>query len=209
MAQEQQPVIVRPPTEERVRAAFEAYTLAVGKVAHAWNYLHEKLGQLFAVITGADREIALAVWYSTDNDRAQRNMLKAAVAATTAERWASFSKAADHIKWLLDRADEVAEYRNNAIHTPCSLYIGGGEFGGSEMGASFFHGHPRAKKLVGKKLIIEFDWCERYAETLSRFAQKVETAIAFPSKYPWPDKPTPPVRNRRAIASACDCAAKP
>jgi hypothetical protein len=51
-------------------------------------------------------------------------MLKAAVAATTAERWASFPKAADHIKWLLDRADEVAEYRNNAIHAPCSLYIG-------------------------------------------------------------------------------------
>jgi hypothetical protein len=71
MAQEQQPVIVRPPTEEQVRAAFEAYTLAVGKVAHAWNYLQEKLGQLFAVITGADRAIALAVWYSTDNDRAQ------------------------------------------------------------------------------------------------------------------------------------------
>ena len=76
MAQEQQPAIVRQPTDEQIRAAFEAYTLAVGKVAHAWNYLHEKLGQLFAVITGADREIALAIWYSTDSDRTPPNMLK-------------------------------------------------------------------------------------------------------------------------------------
>ncbi len=191
----QQPRIVKVPTDEQIKVAFEAYTLAVGKVAHAWNYLHERLGQLFALLTGADRGIALAVWYSTDNDRAQRKMLRAAIAAAAPQRWASIPKAVTDLTWLLDRADEVSEHRNNAIHAPSSLYIGGSEDGGSEMGASYFHGNPRAKKLIGKRLISEFDWCERFTETLSRFAQATESAIAFPSQYPWPALPRKPVRN--------------
>jgi hypothetical protein len=195
--QEAQPRIVKWPTDEETKAAFEAYTLALGKVAHAWNYLHEKLGQLFVVISGADRNIALAIWYSTDSDRVQRGMLRAAVAATSGDRWNALPKAHEHLKWLLDRADEVAEQRNNAIHAPCSLYIGGGEAGSAEMGASFFHGHPRARKLQGKKVLIEFDWCERYAETLSVFTQKLETAIAFPERYPWPEKPLKPTRKAK------------
>ncbi len=32
-----EPKIVRWPTDEERTAAFEAYALAVGKVAHAWN----------------------------------------------------------------------------------------------------------------------------------------------------------------------------
>jgi hypothetical protein len=189
-----QPRIVKWPTEEERNAAFEAYTLVVDKVSYAWNYLHEKLGRLFVVISGADRNIALAIWYSTDNDRAQRKMLRAAIAATKVERWKTLPKAEENLKWLLDRLDKVSDDRNNAIHAPCSLYIGGTEDGGSEMGASFFHGHPRAKNLQGKKLLIEFDWCERYAETLSQFTGQVETAVAFPDQYPWPDKPSLPTR---------------
>jgi hypothetical protein len=63
------------------------------------------------------------------------------------------------------------------------------------MGAAFFHGNPRAKKLKGKRVLAEFDWCERYAETLTRYAQKIETGIAFPDKYPWPERPTLPTRD--------------
>ena len=195
--QESQPHIVKWPSDEETRAAFEAYTLALGKVAHAWNYLHEKLGQLFVVISGADRNIALAIWYSTNSDRTQREMLRAAVAATSVDRWKTLPKAQEHLTWLLDRADELAEQRNNAIHAPCSLYIGGGENGGAEMGAAFFYGHPRARKLMGKKLLVEFDWCERYAETLSRFTKKLETAIAFAGQYPWPDLPSKPARKAK------------
>src|SRR6266849_69721 len=39
--------VVKWPTDEEVKAEFEAYTNAVGKVAHASNYFHERLGRLF------------------------------------------------------------------------------------------------------------------------------------------------------------------
>jgi hypothetical protein len=193
-----EPKIVRViwPTDEERTAAFEAYTLAVGKVAYAWNYLHEKLGQLFAVVSGAERNVALAIWYSTESDRGQRKMLEAAVNGTMPSRWEKLPKAPADLKWLLGRVNGLAEDRNNAVHAPCSLYIGT-EDRASEMGAAWVNGNPRAKKLVGKQLLIEFDWCERYAEGLSVFTQRLETAIAFPDRHPWPDRPSKPTRKTK------------
>jgi hypothetical protein len=118
------------------------------------------------------------------------------VAAVNAmpSRWEALPRAPADLKWLLDRVDEVAEHRNNAVHAPCTLYVGGGEDGGSEMGAAFFNGNSRARKLMGKRLLVEFDWCERYAENLSVFAQKLTTAITFSERYPWPNRPSKPTR---------------
>ena len=180
------PNIVRWSTFEDTIEAFDAYVAAVGKVAHAWNYLHEQLGVLFVAVTGMERNVALANWYSVRSDRAQREMLKAAVNATNSERSKKLPEAPDDLIWLLDRADELAEDRNNAVHAPCSLYISGS---GSEMGAAFFNGNPRAKKLMGKELLVEFAWCESYAETLSRFTEMLGIAIAFPDRFPWPQRP--------------------
>jgi hypothetical protein len=173
-------------TFEDTIEAFDAYVAAVGKVAHAWNYLHERLGVLFVAVTGMERNVALSIWYSVKSDRAQRDMLKAAIDATNSERSTKWPEAPDDLKWLLERAEALAEARNNAVHAPCSLYIGGS---GSEMGASFFDGNPRAKNLMGKELLVEFAWCERFAETLSRFAEMLGTAIAFPDRFPWPERP--------------------
>jgi TorA maturation chaperone TorD len=149
---------------EETKKAFEAYVAAVGKVAYEWNALHEQLGILFVAVSGAEREVALANWYSVWSDRCQRAMLRAKVNATNSERSKKRPEAPDDLMWLLDRADELAEDRNNAVHAPCSLYISGS---GSEMGAAFFNGQPRARKLMGKELLVEFAWCESYAETLS------------------------------------------
>ena len=67
-----------------------------------------------------------------------------------------------------------------------SLYLGGSV---SEMGASYFNGNPRAKNLVGKELLVEFAWCEGYAETLSRFAEMLANEVAFPDRFQWPEQP--------------------
>jgi hypothetical protein len=75
--------IVRWPNDEEVRAEFQTYTSAVGRVAHAWNYLHERLGRLFVRLVNApDRSVTAAVWYSTYSDRVQRDMLRAAISAS-------------------------------------------------------------------------------------------------------------------------------
>src|SRR5229473_1893775 len=92
------------PEDDEIKRIFEAYALAVGKVAHSWNYLHEALGQLFAAVLSApNRGLALAVWYSTDSDRTQRNMLRAAVSSSGEGRWQPrLPKAFDDLIWLLD-----------------------------------------------------------------------------------------------------------
>ena len=197
---------------DAVEAAFEEYYLAVGKVARAWNRLHEYLGQLFVIASGADWKqpwVALAIWYSVKSDRIQRDMLRAAVNAKSG-RWEKLPKALDDLKWLLDRCDELAEHRNDAVHAPCSIYIGSGP-NGAEMGPAYFAAaNPRvknlsAKNLRGKQLIAEFEWCEKYAWTLIGFIQRLEKPITLPDDgYRWPDRPPKPTRKSKAVTSSVD-----
>jgi hypothetical protein len=179
------------PTDDEAKRAFEEYCLAVGKVCHAWNYFHEKLGQLFARFSSDDAQAALKIWYSKFQDRWQRSELRKAVDAV--KIWPN-PTARDDVIWLLDHADQLAEDRNNAIHAPCCVYVGGRGAGGSLMGPAFFNGNPRARNLKGKKIIAEFDWCEQYTEQLTRFALQIEPAFAFPHNYPWPQRPALPPR---------------
>jgi hypothetical protein len=184
--------IVKYPTDAEVRAAFEAYVTGVGKVAHAWNYLHERLGALFAaVLNTPDRNVAAAVWYSPYVDRVQREMLRAAIEAMAEYRWQSLpNDARDDLKFVLKEIDAVGYKRDDAIHAPASLYT---DYTGSEMAASFLSGHRRAKNLAGKQLLIEFDWCERYSEELSRFVAKATEALLF-GGVQWPSRPRKPDR---------------
>ena len=69
------------------------------------------------------------------------------------------------------------------------------------MGAAFFNGNPRAKKLMGKELLVEFAWCEAYAETLSRFTEyagewrlRFQTASHGPSDPKYCPETTSPVK---------------
>jgi hypothetical protein len=57
------------------------------------------------------------------------------------------------------------------------------------MGAAFYDGHPRARRLEGTDLLVEFAWCAAYALTLSRFTEMLAVAIAFPKLRAWPQRP--------------------
>jgi hypothetical protein len=197
VAKEASAHIVKVPTDDEIRAAFEPYVAAVGRVSHAWNYLHERLGQLFVGVTECERKIALAVWYSTKSDRGQREMLEAAIRASDADRWLPRLPAARaDLLWMLNEADHLAEVRNDAMHVPCSAYT---SEKGTEMGVAFFNGNPRARKLFGMKIIQEFEWCEQNTEALTRFAEKAETALAF-ERYPWPERPPMATRGHQKTA---------
>src|SRR5438477_13006026 len=92
------------PTHEEIKAAYVPYVQAVGVVSHAWNYLIESLGQLFVQVATADRNIALAIWYSTGSDRSQISMLKAAITASPASRWLPrLPRAHEDLTWLVDK----------------------------------------------------------------------------------------------------------
>jgi hypothetical protein len=180
---------VRMPTEEERETAFAAYALAVGRVAYAWNFLHGALGQLFVLVNGAERQIALAVWYSTESDRGQRRMLQAAAEASTDDRWPIAVKAKGDIEWMVKETNKLAEHRNTAVHAAAALHVG---VDGVEMGPNFWNGSPRAARLLGKKLLAEFEWCEQCVREMTWFVNKAETALAFPETYPWPERPDLP-----------------
>jgi hypothetical protein len=61
MTELETPNIVPWANVEETKKAFEAYVAAVGKVAHAWNYLHEQLGILFVAVSGLERNVGLSI----------------------------------------------------------------------------------------------------------------------------------------------------
>jgi hypothetical protein len=180
------------PPDNVLIATWEPYITALGKVAHAWNHLQEELGKLFCEITELSYAMGTAVWHSSKSDRAQRDMLEAALFVRASdEEWAeNFPKAVDDIRWLLHRTNGVADQRNDAIHAPCSLGIDGHEL---EIMPIVFFGNPRAKKLRGKDIMSEFAWYEKSADTLKAFTREIESALMEPrAPYPWPEKPQMP-----------------
>lgn len=189
--------IVRFPTDEEMKSAFEEYTNAVGKVAYAWNFLHERLALCFAAIVQGPPAIPLAIWYSTENDRAQRKMLHAAVKASDANTWATEEQRGD-VLWLLGKADSLSVSRNDAVHAPCSITVGHRDDDRAEMAPAFMNGHPRSTRLVltGTRILDECAWCEGYAEILARYAMQIETALKFSKQYAWPARPRLPTKGR-------------
>ena len=88
--------------------AIEAYCVAVALVVYEWNDLHEKLARLFALIRGGDRAETLMEWYAIRSDTRQREKLRRAIIETTSDRWKKSPRAPGDLKWLLDRADQLA-----------------------------------------------------------------------------------------------------
>jgi hypothetical protein len=179
--------------DEEARVAFEAYALAVGKVVHAWNYLQETLGQLLYYVTGPDDgRAALSKWYSKKSDHRQRAMLRAAVFRAPEDRWPPHVLAAkEDVIWLLNRADELADERNDAIHAPVSMITDRSGMVVHASIAAYVNGHPRARKLWGKKLLVEFERCEKVAAVLSFFAGEAVMALVN-EQHPWPARPSLP-----------------
>lgn len=179
------------PTDAEIsagQAAFEPYFAAVGKVVHAWNQLQEQLGILFCVVVDVPREVGLSIWHANANDGAQRRMLRDAVPFIDQSKLDAFPAAVRDLKWLLGKADIVADRRNSAIHAPCS--IGPGENGELEIQPDFGM-NPRAKKLRGTQVLQEFEWCANCADALRRFARSADVALALEG-YAWPDRPPLP-----------------
>jgi hypothetical protein len=187
--------IIKIPTPEALAQVFEDYTLAVGKVAYAWNDFHEQLARLFVAVIMAEGtpQTGYAIWYSLDNDRIKRTILKAAIVAAPPVRWENRLTARDDLLWLMEKANGLSTHRDDAVHAPCGAMVSAD---GLEMASAFFSGHQRAKNLTGKSLLVEFDYCERLAETLSQFTTQSVVAL-HTSNAPWPDRPSMPTRRPR------------
>ena len=188
--------VLATPSEELARLHFEAYALALGKVAHAWNYLFESLGRLFVPIAGGNPHVATAIWYAPDSDRTKVDMLKEAISTPGQQPFwlPEFPAAKDDILWMIEKVKNLTDLRNNVIHAPCVLRT---DRDGTAMSASF-NGHGRAKKLWGKEILVEFDYCERWAESLSRFTLAMARAL-YDRHLAWPGRPGKPDRIPKKI----------
>jgi hypothetical protein len=193
----------KPSSDTHSRAAYETYAIAVGGVVYSWNFLQEMFGFLFSEVLGLLPNTAFAIWYSTSNDRAQRDMLRAVVLHKAPHP--RFPKARDDLLWLIDRANTLADNRNDAIHTRCDPYTD--ETGRADVTAltdAYLYGHPRSKKLAEREILQEFDWCQRSADVLTDFARQMAIVLAeyrrdARRRYAWPDRPSLPDRRPKKI----------
>lgn len=178
------------PADQEIKDAFAKYVSALGRVAHSWNFLQEDLGKLFQSITDMDYQMASAIWYSTNSDRIQRDMLRAAVNSWPESKWKPIGdRVQGDLLALVKEADNLAPRRNDAVHAPCSIATDGK---GSFLYPAFFFGNTSAKSLKSRMkyttLLQQFSWYEACAETLSRFARGAHSSVQYPSRFPWPDK---------------------
>jgi len=167
---------------------FTPIATELGRLVYAWNELHEHLGHLFDLVVSpkGPRGTALAAWRAVENDRTQRTMLRYAVEHAASR----LDKAlVGEILWVLERANSLAEHRNNAIHSPYAIVTTQGK---TEILPLDFFGNPRARKLGGKHLVSEFQWCYACSQTLSGYAIRLvailDTGSALPERPKLPDR---------------------
>jgi hypothetical protein len=187
------------PSVEEQKAVIDAHALAVGRVTQSWNLLQDTLASIFVQVLGGDgvRQLAFAIWFSSDSDRVQNRMLKDAVSIEL-PRWPERTKAKDDILWLISEATSLADHRNNAVHAPIAIFIGR-EPGTTFVGPSIYPRHPRAMRLLNKgDLVEEFQWVERWSDVLISFGRQIESGLNAGNN-PWPDRPKRPDRGQRTF----------
>jgi hypothetical protein len=183
------------PEPNAIFDALDDYAIAVGRVVYEWNNLHEELGRLFVAVRNEDKAPLLTKWWSCETDKGQRKKLRDAVTNARKVRWKALPKAVADLEWLLERVDELAEDRHNAVHAPVSPYFNAD--GSTEVIAAYLSAHPRhprAEKLMGKELTVEFAWCAWYATILSGYTRRLRMAMALPRRVEWPPRPDIPTR---------------
>jgi hypothetical protein len=181
----------RPPSEHTADRPFAPFAIEIGELTRSWNIFQENLGEIFAwIVNDLNPNIPLAVWYSTQNDRAQREMLRRAYASFGAVNNRQHPKAKEDIKWLLDRCDSLAEQRNDALHAPLMLAISEPNKT-IEVVPAYFLGNPRAIKLKNKNILEELRWYRESAETLRQYALSISFHLRTDGTS-WPERPLMP-----------------
>lgn len=183
---------------KQLRRAFKPYGLNLGELVFIWNKLHQNLSVLFElVVKSPSRKMGVSIWHSTDNDYAQRRMLRAAAQVATQLTPAH----REDILWVLDRIDDTLRHnRNDAIHAPLTFIQGLSEAAKISVIPDPGSDSPRAKSLWKKGFNDLNEYLEEniaLASILSDFAGDMFDAILNPSGRTWPDRPDLPQAHRK------------
>ena len=177
---------------------FEPYAIAIGHTVLAWNDLHRWLGCLLeSVLFPRQSNPMRVLWNSATQDRAARQMLRAAVSYRYP---ANSSVKHDPIMWLIGQVDALEDIRNDIIHTALMRNRQGGVVVSSTE-------TKRAAKLASKSdLLGEIHWCcdttialRNYALAIDRGLESVHgTLPRIPSLPNRGQKRTPPDQRRQS-----------
>jgi len=190
------------PPKYPAETASDEYALALGYFVREWNWLQDKLLDLFSTLLEPVRfSVSAAIWYSIQSDRAQRGMLVAAAeqlfkpepkSDPKDPRSKLAARYLSEIKWIVGQCNRLGSQRDDAAHTPVSMMLDDPPVAVSK----HFYGHPRAQTLKGKKLKDEFALYRADARALKDYAHKVEEHFRFfirgaplDELPPLPDKP--------------------
>lgn len=178
---------------------FQPYVTAIGRLALAWNALHEDLGRVFCRFMGETQNDNRywAVWSAIAFDRPKRVVLKSVIAEALSREGADVKKLQD-IEWLINEADRQEDRRNDAVHAPLVLlghrepqYVGYPRWVIPDTDRK----HVRALKLRQKAILEEFRWTCAVILLLRDFADKA--AVAWEKGKPWPRRPSLPDRQAK------------
>ena len=164
----------------------DAHALAIGRIVIAWNEFQEALGELFASIFGRKLwKESLFAWQALENDRAQREMLRAAAHT----RFGPTSDVFKKISWAIEQANrQLSNQRNFGVHTPLMIFTDhDGETG---IYPNQMLGNRKAAGLAGKDLLCEFDRYEKRIRKMTTFVLAIGIHVLDPSEHPTlPEKP--------------------
>lgn len=152
--------------------AFNDFALALGQLNLAWNDLHLSMGGLFSSILKITNQLVPnAIWASIKSDRAQRDMIRALLKHPNAIGYELHETGENEITWILGKIENLAERRNDFIHSPFVLS------GGTEIAP--FHGevHKRGMNLRERDLLAEARWFYDRTTALRDYCDQIEKAI--------------------------------
>lgn len=214
-------------------AQYNSYTTTIGQFVLSWNDLHEKLALVFAgVLSHVDRrkipkkhkpnyefrevERLSGIWNSSLYDRPKREMLRGIMVPLVISDLIEFDKLEEDIGWILDQADKIEEFRNNAVHSPLihnfteydisPLHPGTRDrrkypmFAGGQIAPNTLMRNRRAlriaRKLSNDEFLRELRWARDASIVLRDFALRIFWALLYETA-PWPRRPSLPNLGKR------------
>jgi hypothetical protein len=173
---------------------YRPYVQAIGQAVLAWNQLHEQLAMLFChAMGGGISNQYLAVWHALTADRAQRDILLAALKTMPQLDYSQpHRRFWDDVGWLCIQTMKLEDDRNNTVHAPIYGYSAGIGTGMVFPGTGL--GHVRATKLAKETdLLRAYRRYRDIADILTGYAEDLDGAFSGTRKT-WPDRPKLPKR---------------
>jgi hypothetical protein len=190
----------------------QPHAARIGQLVIAWNELHETLSKLFElVVDSPHRKMGVSIWHSTDNDFAQRKMLRAAIGRSKKLK----PPQSEDIIWVLNRIDDTLRHNgNDVVHSPYLHIYGLAKASKLHVMPDVHSESPRAKslfnKMVADGLAEHIEEATQLADRLGDFANNMFRTILNPTERSWQQRPKLPRAHRKASpkGSSCQSSAK-